>query len=70
MMTFSYDVAVNQLKKAVKTSHIENQKHIDLTLVDPIERESLQKALMYIKAMIVRGELTDKQFKSDVGLEA
>ncbi len=69
-MTFSYEEAVKQLKKAVKTSHIENQKHIDLTLVDPNERESLQKALMFIKAMIVRGELTDQQFKSDVGLEA
>ena len=69
-MTFSYEEAVNQLKKAVKTSHIENQKHIDLTLVDPIEREKLQKAMMFIKAMIVRGEITDQQFKADVGLEA
>lgn len=69
-MIFSYEEAVTKLKKAVKTSHIENQKHIDLTLVDPNEREQLQKALMFIKAMIVRGEISDSQFKSDIGLEA
>lgn len=69
-MTIPYEQAVAKLKKAVKFSHIDDQKHIDLTLVDPLEREELQKALMFIKAMIVRGEITDSQFKSDVGLEA
>ena len=69
-MTISYEEAVKKLKKAVKTSHIDNQKHIDLTLVDPNQRADLQKALMFVKAMIVRGEISDSQFKSDVGLEA
>tara|TARA_R110000868_G_scaffold25366_5_gene98869 strand:- start:770 stop:979 length:210 start_codon:yes stop_codon:yes gene_type:complete len=69
-MSISYEEAVSKLKKAVKTSHIDNQKHLDLTLVDPIQREDLQKALMFVKAMIVRGEISDSQFKSDVGLEA
>ncbi len=67
-MNMPYEVAVAKLKKAVKTSHID-QKHMDLTLVDPLEREELQKALMFIKAMIVRGEISDAQFKADVGLE-
>ncbi|MBH46857.1 MAG: hypothetical protein CME71_01660 [Halobacteriovorax sp.] len=69
-MTISYEEAVKKLQKAVKTSHIDNQKHIDLTLVDPSQRADLQKALMFVKAMIVRGEISDSQFKSDVGLEA
>tara|TARA_R110000868_G_scaffold154736_2_gene380968 strand:+ start:28042 stop:28251 length:210 start_codon:yes stop_codon:yes gene_type:complete len=69
-MSISYEEAVTKLKKAVKTSHIDKQKHIDLTLVDPTQREDLQKALMFVKAMIVRGEISDSQFKSDVGLEA
>ena len=69
-MTISYEEAVKKLQKAVKTSHIDNQKHIDLTLVDPNQRADLQKALMFVKAMIVRGEISDSQFKSDVGLEA
>lgn len=68
-MSIAYDEAVTKLKRAVKFSHIDNQKHLDLTLVDPDSREELQKALMFIKAMIVRGEVTDAQFKSDVGLE-
>lgn len=69
-MSISYEDAVSKLKKAVKFSHIDNQKHIDLTLVDPVSREELQKALMFVKAMIVRGEVSDSQFKSDVGLES
>ena len=68
-MTMPYQEAVAVLKKAVKFSNIDNQKHLDLTLVDPAERATLQKALMFVKAMIVRGEITDAQFKTDVGLE-
>jgi len=69
-MSISYEEAVTKLKKAVKYSAIENQKHLDLTLVDPDTREELQMALMFVKAMIVRGETTDAKFKTDVGLEA
>lgn len=69
-MSIAYEEAVTKLKKAVKYSHIDNQKHIDLTLVAPETRAELQKALMFVKAMIVRGEVTDAQFKSDVGLDS
>lgn len=69
-MSMPYEEAVSKLKRAVKESAVEGQKHLDLTLVDPIQRDELQKALMFVKAMIVRGEITDAQFKSDVGLDS
>lgn len=62
------DEAIKMLRNAVKDSHLENQKHIDLSLVDASERAEYEKALMYCQASVARGELTDEELKNRLGL--
>ncbi|MCR9206105.1 MAG: hypothetical protein NXH75_16090 [Halobacteriovoraceae bacterium] len=62
--------AIEMLRNAVKDSHLNNQKHIDLSLVDASERADYEKALMYCQASVARGELTDEELKSRLGLTA
>jgi len=60
--------AIDLLKNAVKESHIDNQKHIDLSLVDAQERLVYEKALMFCQAYVARGEITDEELKGRLGL--
>ena len=62
--------AIKKLRKAVKYSHLDNQKHIDLTLVDPDERFTLQQALMTVQVSVKNGEITDEELKVRLGLTA
>ena len=38
--------AIELVKNAVKESHIDGQKHVDLSLVDASERPDYEKALL------------------------
>ena len=67
-MDLDFNEAVKLLKTAVKHSHLDNQKHIDLTLVNPDQRTHLQKALMVVQVAVKNGELTDEELKSKLGL--
>ena len=67
-MNITFDQAVQKLKKAVKYSHLDNQKHIDLTLVNPDERAELQKALMAVQVAVKNGELSEEELKAQLGL--
>lgn len=60
--------AINLLKNAVKESHIENQKHIDLSLVDASVRADYEKALMICRAAVAQQQLSDDDLKSRLGL--
>lgn len=64
------DQAIKLLRNAVKESHIENQKHIDLSLVDASERSEYEKALMYCQANVAQGKISDEELKSRLGLTA
>lgn len=61
--------AISLLKKAVKESHIDGQKHIDLTLVDAQERPQYEKALMHCRAKVAQGELTESDLRTRLGLD-
>ena len=61
--------AAKLLRKTVKQSHLGNQKHIDLTLVDASERNKYQKALMYLKNLVQIGEMTDDELRDLLGLK-
>lgn len=69
-MSWTYDSAIEKVKKAVKESHINNQRHIDLSTIIASERASTQEALAYLKAYVLRGEKTDADLKRDLGIDA
>lgn len=60
--------AINLLKNAVKDSHLDNQKHIDLTLIDASVRADYEKALMICQANVAQGHISDEDLKSKLGL--
>lgn len=64
----TYEEAVKLLKTAVKYSHIDGQKHIDLTLVDASERPAYQSALAVCRAQVAQEIITEDDLKADLGL--
>jgi hypothetical protein len=68
-MSWTYDSAVEKVKKAVKESHINNQRHIDLSTCIASERAATQEALAFLKAFVLRGEKSDADLKKDLGID-
>ncbi len=64
----NYQEAVKLLKNAVKFSHIDGQKHIDLTLVDASERPTYQAALAYCRSQVAQEIISEEDLKNDLGL--
>ena len=60
--------AIELLKKAVKDSHLDNQKHIDLSVCLAHERPRFQEALLICNRAVTNGELSDDELKSLLGL--
>ncbi len=61
--------AITILKKAVKYSTIEGQKHIDLSVCIAEERPLLQKALVITKVEVEKGTLSDQELKIRLGID-
>ncbi len=66
----TFEEAVSLLKNAVKDSHLVNQKHIDLSVIDASVRADYQKALMICQAQVSRGLISDDSLKVRLGLKA
>ena len=64
----SFEEAISLLKKAVKYSNIDNQKHLDFTLVDAQERFLYQQALIVTQTSVIKGEYTQAQINELIGL--
>ena len=64
----TFDDAITKLKTAVKPSNIENQNHIDLSLVNAPDRMEFQKALMVIQSAVSRGEVSQIEVNDKLGL--
>ncbi len=60
--------AINLLRRAVKDSHLENQKHLDLTLVSAHERGQFQRALIVTKESIRQGIISQDELDRRLGL--
>lgn len=60
--------AIKLVKKAVKESHIKNQRHIDLSLCTADNRADTQEALVFLQAKVSKGEMTDAELKEKLGL--
>jgi hypothetical protein len=66
----NFEEAVSMLKNAVKESHLVDQKHIDLSVIDASVRADYQKALMICQAYVAQGHITQEELKARLGLKA
>lgn len=66
----NFEDAVTMLKNAVKNSHLDDQKHIDLSLIDASVRAEYQKALMVCQAHVAQGHISQEDLKTRLGLKA
>ena len=64
----TFDDAILKLKNAVAPSTIQNQNHIDLTLVNAPDRMEYQKALMVVQSAVCRGEISQIEVNEQLGL--
>jgi hypothetical protein len=64
----NFEDAIKLLKNAIKHSHLEDQKHIDLTLVDASQRQTYQNALVIVNRRVALGEMTREELRHTLGL--
>ncbi len=64
----NFEEAVKLLRNAVKYSHIQGQKHIDLTLVDAHDRPEYQKALAVCRAQVAQDLISQADLNTALGL--
>ena len=64
----SVEEAIKLLQNIVKDSHLDNQKHLDLTLAPAEERDKYQTAMMLIRQEVAQGRMTDDEVKVHLGL--
>ncbi len=64
----SFEEALKKLKSIVKNSHLDNQKHLDLTLVDINERGEYEKALMIVNHEVALGKITKDELLQLLGV--
>lgn len=67
-MRMSFEEAVKLVKRAVKDSHLTNQKHIDLTVIPASETKRYNEAMMILREKVNTGEMTEDQLKTTLGL--
>ena len=68
-MDVTYREAVKILYSAVKESHLDGQRHIDLSVVTADKRGLAEEALMWLRAYVAKGEVTETRLKKDLGIE-
>jgi len=57
-----------KLKKYVKQSHIDNQNHLDVSLVDASERDDFYKNIAILRKAIDEKILSKKEYEDLLGL--
>ena len=61
-------IYVLKLKKYVKQSHIDNQNHIDVSLVDASQRDEFYKNLAILRKAIEENVISKKEYEDLLGL--
>jgi hypothetical protein len=59
---------IKLLKNAVKYSHLDRQKHIDLSVTMASERPRYEEALMQLRLAVRDGLLSEEDLKKKLGL--
>jgi hypothetical protein len=60
--------AIKLVKRVVKDSHLNNQRHVDLSLCTADKRADTQEALVFLQAQVAKGKMTDEELKEKLGL--
>ncbi len=60
--------AIKLVRKVVKESHVKNQRHIDLSVCTADKRADTQEALVFLQALVAKGEMTDDELKEKLGI--
>ena len=68
MQKMTLDQALELLKGIVKESHLDNQPHLDLSLISASERYEYQKALMIMKEAIAQEQISEAEVKETLGI--
>ena len=67
-MNEKFEKAISLLKKAVKHSHLDNQKHLDFSLVNATHLDEYQLAMITVQTAVKEGEITQEELKRRLGL--
>ena len=67
-MNEKFEEAISLLRKAVKYSHLDNQKHLDFSLVNASHLDDYQKAMITVQTAVKEGEVTQDELKRKLGL--
>ena len=68
MEKINLDEHFEVLKNAVKQSHLNNQPHLDLTIIPASQRLHYQKSLIIINDAISKGHISEDEVKAILGL--
>lgn len=64
----NFEEAVIFLRKAVKYSNIDGQKHIDPALVNAFDLDDYKKAMILVRHEVESGKITEEDLKQRIGL--
>jgi len=67
-MNEKFEEAISLLRNAVKYSHLDNQKHLDFSLVNASHLDDYQKAMITVQTAVKEGEVTQDELKRKLGL--
>lgn len=62
------DAAIALLRKIVKYSHLENQKHLDFSLVNSEDLSKYQAAMVKTREAVQHGQLSEEDLQHRLGL--
>lgn len=62
--------AIELLKTVVKNNGVNDERHIDLTLIPVDQKDKYEKALVVSKMAILDGKITQEEFKRLVHLDS
>ena len=60
--------ALKLVRRAVKESHLDNQRHVDLSVCTADTRAATQEALAFLQGEVVKGNMTEDELKEKLGL--
>ena len=65
----TYEEVLSTLRPAIKDSHLEGQRRVDLSCLPASRRREAEIALAWARAYVARGTVPQERLKKDLGIE-